>query len=391
MVTGDNLAIAQQIAKILGIEGDIRDIRDLKEERPHELLAVAEVVTESLYERLKPSASTEELHDIAQEVVDKLEKRLKELRPTDGFVRRHESEIVRLIEEAGGFAQVFPEDKYVIVEHLQKHDHIVAMTGDGVNDAPALKKADCGIAVSGATDAARAAADVVLLEPGLSVIIHAFQEAREIFGRMRSYAVFRIAETIRVILFMTLAITIFNFYPVTAIMIIILALLNDIPIMAIAYDNTKVEPYPVRWNMHEVLTISTVLGITGVTSSFLLFFILQQFDVPHPMIQAIMFLKLSVAGHSTIYVTRAHDLHFWHRPYPAMALLVPALGTQFVATVIAAEGWFMEAIGWEYALYIWLYSLAWFVFNDYAKVIVYRMLHQSKWLLGGEHAHEATE
>lgn len=127
-----------------------------------------------------------------------------------------------------------PDDKHFIVDELQKADHIVAMTGDGVNDAPALRKADAGIAVSGATEAARAAADLVLLEPGLSVIIRALEEARMIFERMGSYAVFRIAETMRVILFMSLAILVFNFYPVTAIMIVILALLNDIPIMAIA-------------------------------------------------------------------------------------------------------------------------------------------------------------
>ncbi|VAW06594.1 Lead, cadmium, zinc and mercury transporting ATPase; Copper-translocating P-type ATPase, partial [hydrothermal vent metagenome] len=200
MVTGDNLAIARQIAEILGIEGEIREHSELKEDKPVELLLIADVVTESLYGRIKPEASADEARAVAEEVVEKLAEKLKQLRPHDGFVRRHESEIIRLIEETGGFAQVLPEDKYMIVDRLQKHDHIVAMTGDGVNDAPALKKADCGIAVSGATDAARAAADVVLLQPGLSVIINALEESRMIFGRMKSYAIFRIAETLRVIL-----------------------------------------------------------------------------------------------------------------------------------------------------------------------------------------------
>ena len=117
------------------------------------------------------------------------------------------------IEKADGFAQVFPEHKYHIVEDLQKHGHIVGMTGDGVNDAPALKKADAGIAVSGATDAARAAADIVLMSPGLSVIIDAIKESRKAFQRMNSYAIYRITETIRVLLFMTLSILVFNFYP----------------------------------------------------------------------------------------------------------------------------------------------------------------------------------
>ncbi len=140
------------------------------------------------------------------------------------------------VEWADGFAQVFPEHKFDIVGLLQKHGHIVGMTGDGVNDAPALKKADAGIAVSGATDAARAAADIALLTPGLSVIIDAIKESRKIFQRMNSYAVYRIAETIRVLLFMTLSILFFNFYPVTAVMIILLALLNDGAILSIAYD-----------------------------------------------------------------------------------------------------------------------------------------------------------
>ncbi len=141
------------------------------------------------------------------------------------------------IEKADGFAQVFPEHKFHIVDVLQKRGHIVGMTGDGVNDAPALKKADCGIAVSGATDAARAAASIVLLTPGLSVIIDAIKESRRIFQRMNSYAIYRIAETLRVLFFMTLAILIFNFYPVTAVMIVMLALLNDGAILSIAYDN----------------------------------------------------------------------------------------------------------------------------------------------------------
>jgi H+-transporting ATPase len=389
MVTGDNLAIAKQIAGILGIEGEIRDIRDLKEEKPQDLLVIADIITESIYGRLKPDASISEIRAASNEVVEKLEERLKEIHP--GNVRKHESDIIRLIEETGGFAQVFPADKYQIVDRLQKNDYIVAMTGDGVNDAPALKKADAGIAVSGATDAARAAADIVLLEPGLSVIIKALEEARMIFGRMKSYAIFRISETIRVILFITLAITVFNFYPVTAIMIIILALLNDIPIMAIAYDNAKIEPKPVRWNMREVLTVATVLGLAGVVSSFLVLLVLLEMNFSRDLIQAIIFLKLDVAGHSTIYIARSGEKHFWHRPFPSLKLFIPAFSTRIAGTLIACYGLFMAPVGWKYTAYIWIYATVWFVFNDFLKVAVYRMLHRTKWLLGREHAHEAID
>ena len=185
--------------------------------------------------------------------------------------------MAKSIEKADGFAQVFPEHKFHIVDVLQKRGHIVGMTGDGVNDAPALKKADCGIAVSGATDAARAAAAIVLLTPGLSVIIEAIKESRKIFQRMNSYAIYRIAETLRVLLFMTLAILIFNFYPLTAVMIVMLALLNDGAILSIAYDNVHYKNEPEAWNMRVVLGIATVLGIIGPVAAFGLFFLGERF------------------------------------------------------------------------------------------------------------------
>ena len=167
-----------------------------------------------------------------------------------------------------GFAQVFPEHKYRIVRLLQARGHTVGMTGDGVNDAPALKQADVGIAVAGATDAARAAADVVLLAPGLSVIVTAIREAREIFERMTSYATYRIAETIRVLLLITLAIVVMNFFPVTAVMIVFLALLNDGAILTIAYDRVLGSSKPASWDMRRVLVIALALGVLGVAETF---------------------------------------------------------------------------------------------------------------------------
>ena len=229
-----------------------------------------------------------------------------------GDTTRHETaESGEAIEKADGFAQVFPEHKFHIVDVLQKRGHIVGMTGDGVNDAPALKKADCGIAVSGATDAARAAADIVLMTPGLSVIIDAIKESRRIFQRMNSYAIYRIAETLRVLLFMTLAILVFNFYPFTAVMIVMLALLNDGAILSIAYDNVHYKDQPEAWNMRVVLGISTVLGVIGVMSAFGLFYLGERvFHLDRAHIQTLMYLKLSVAGHLTIFLTRTRG-PFW--------------------------------------------------------------------------------
>ncbi|WP_131116464.1 plasma-membrane proton-efflux P-type ATPase [Lichenihabitans psoromatis] len=325
MVTGDALAIARETAKTLDMGADILDGAGLGDAKRDETLAVA-----------------------------------------------------KSIEDADGFAQVFPEHKFHIVDVLQKRGHIVGMTGDGVNDAPALKKADCGIAVSGATDAARAAASIVLLTPGLSVIIDAIKESRRIFQRMNSYAIYRIAETLRVLFFMTLAILVFNFYPLTAVMIVMLALLNDGAILSIAYDNVQYRDEPEAWNMRVVLGVSTVLGVLGVISAFGLFYLGERvFHIDRPHIQTLMYLKLSVAGHLTIFLTRTRG-PFWSIR-PAKILWMAVLGTQVVATLIAIFGFgLVTPLAWYWALLVWGYALAWALVNDRAKLLTYRILDDVK-------------
>ena len=282
------------------------------------------------------------------------------------------NELAESIEKADGFAQVFPEHKFHIVDVLQQRGHIVGMTGDGVNDAPALKKADCGIAVSGATDAARAAASIVLMTPGLSVIVDAIKESRKIFQRMNSYAIYRIAETLRVLLFMTLSILIFNFYPLTAVMIVMLALLNDGAILSIAYDNVHYKDQPEAWNMRLVLGIATVLGVVGPMAAFGLFYLGDRvFHLDHPHLQTLMYLMLSVAGHLTIFQTRTRG-PFWSIR-PARILLLAVLGTQTLATLIAVYGLFMTPLGWTWAAFVWGYALAWFLVTDQVKLVAYRI------------------
>jgi H+-transporting ATPase len=295
-----------------------------------------------------------------------------------GDVKHDENaEMSESIEKADGFAQVFPEHKFHIVDVLQKRGHIVGMTGDGVNDAPALKKADCGIAVSSATDAARAAASIVLTIPGLSVIIDAIKESRRIFQRMNSYAIYRIAETLRVLLFMTLSILVFNFYPVTAVMIVMLALLNDGAILSIAYDNVHYKDKPEAWNMRMVLGISTVLGVIGVIAAFGLFYLGERvFHLDRAHIQTLMYLKLSIAGHLTIFLTRTRG-PFWSIR-PARVLWVAVLGTQIVATLIAVYGLLMTPLGWGWAGFVWGYALLWFLVNDRVKLLAYRIFDPVK-------------
>lgn len=316
---------------------------------------------------------------IAKETAQKLDMGTNILDATSlGDSKKDESSAVaESIENADGFAQVFPEHKYHIIDVLQKRGHIVGMTGDGVNDAPALKKADCGIAVSSATDAARAGASIVLITPGLSVIIDAIKESRRIFQRMNSYAIYRIAETLRVLLFMTLAIIVFNFYPVTAVMIVMIALLNDGAILSIAYDNVQYKDKPEAWNMRMVLSVSTVLGVIGVVAAFGLFYLAEKvFHLDRAQAQTMMYLKLSVAGHLTIFLTRTRGA-FWSIK-PAKILLIAVLGTQIIATFIAVYGLFMTSIGWKWAGLVWAYALIWFLINDRIKLITYKILDRKK-------------
>jgi H+-transporting ATPase len=279
------------------------------------------------------------------------------------------------IEEVDGFAEVFPEHKYAIVKALQARGHIVGMTGDGVNDAPALKQADTGVAVAGATDAARAAADLVLTAPGLSVIVAAVEEARKIFERMNSYAIYRVTETIRIVLFVVAAMVAFNFYPITAILIILLALFNDLPIMTIAVDNTEVDPQPVRWDMRRVLTVSTVLGGVGVVETFGILVLAKLWlHLDIAQIQSLIFLKLAVAGHLTLFVARSRG-HFWDRPFPAPAMIWSAAGTKVLATLLVGFGLgLITAISWPLIAFTWAYCIAWIFVEDWAKLAVYRHL-----------------
>jgi H+-transporting ATPase len=375
MVTGDNVAIAKEIGRMLGLEPRALRAEQISGKSGTEILELSRALAAAIYHRFHPQVSLKEARRFADAVIDELQRIFDTSLIEREFLHTHESALVELIESVDIFAEVVPEDKYRIVETLQKADHIVAMTGDGVNDAPALRKADCGFAVANATDAARAAADIVLTAPGLSVINEAIHQARITFERMKSYAVYRIAETIRVILFMTLAIVVFDFYPITALMIIILALLNDIPILAIAYDRTRIQRHPVRWNMTELLTVATVLGVTGVTSSFLLFFAVEQMGYAQDVIQSMIFMKLIVAGHLTIFVTRTEDW-MWRPPWPSPVLFHANVWSAVAGTVICAEGWFIAPIGWQAAGAIWAYAMAWALLNDAVKMGTFGLLRR---------------
>lgn len=307
---------------------------------------------------------------IAKEIAGRVNLKTDIVLPDD-FIELPDGKAELVVEKADGFAQVFPEHKYKIVSLLQERGHVVGMTGDGVNDAPALKKADVGIAVEGATDVAKSAADIVLTGVGLDVIVDAIKNSRRIFQRMTNYSVYRIAESIRVLLFITFSILVFQFYPVNAIMIVLLALLNDLPIITIASDNVNYSNTPAKWNSSTVLKMAAFLGVIGVTASFGIFVIGDQvFHLSRAVLQSFIYLKLSVAGHLTLLVARTRG-PFWSVK-PSRPLISAIIGTQFVATLITVYGVFLPAMGWGLALFVWGYAILWFLLTDAAKLALHR-------------------
>ena len=283
----------------------------------------------------------------------------------------------KAVERADGFGRVFPQHKYEIVKSLQELGHIVAMTGDGVNDAPALKQADCGIAVSGATDAARSAAALVLTSPGLSTIVNAIVEARKIFERINSYVFYRIAMTIAIMLVVVLSSVIFDIQPLTAIMIVALALLDDIPIMTIAYDNVRTAPAPVRWDMHRILVFSGIMGLMATAQSFgLVLFGIEWMNDPammakiplnHGHLQTMLFLQLAAGGHMLLFVVRSRGSMI-SPPLPAAQLFLAIVATQIVAVLMCAFGILVPALPWTLIGIVWAYVIVWTILTDLVKL-----------------------
>jgi len=285
------------------------------------------------------------------------------------------------IETADGFSEIFPEHKFEIVKRYQNKGHIVGMTGDGVNDAPALKQADVGIAVSNATDAARSAADIILTQTGLIVIKKAIDESRRIFGRMKSYAMYRISETCRLLFFLFLAMILVQERSLTAVMIIVIALLNDIPIMMIAYDHMRVERDIPSWNMMEIFSVAIGLALVGVISTFGLFWIglnVWNFDMTHA--RTLIFLAVLCGGNLTIYLTRNTGA-LLDKPLPEWKFFLATLFSQIVGTLISVYGFDNKdfvGIGWKYVGWSWLYIGVWFIVCMMAKKILYKIVKFDK-------------
>ena len=291
--------------------------------------------------------------------------------------------LTECVEQADGFARVFPEHKYAIVKALQDRGHVVAMTGDGVNDAPALKQADCGVAVSGATDAARAAAALILTAPGLSTIIDAIDESRRIFERIINYVLYRVTMTLDIMFVVVLATLFFGFSPLTPIMIIFLALLDDVPIIAIAYDKTILRKKPVRWHMRRLLFGSSLMGVFSILQTFGLLFVgvhwinstewQSWIALTRDQVQTAIFLQLVAGGHLLLFVVRSRG-NFFDRPWPARPLFIAVVSTQVFAVLMCGFGWFVTALPWTIIGLIWLYMIVWVFVLDVVKKTLYARL-----------------
>ncbi|KAK3150366.1 hypothetical protein QOZ80_3AG0232300 [Eleusine coracana subsp. coracana] len=318
--------------------------------------------------------------------------------PSSALLGHHKDEstasipVDELIEKADGFAGVFPEHKYEIVKKLQEMKHICGMTGDGVNDAPALKKADIGIAVADATDAARSASDIVLTQPGLSVIISAVLTSRAIFQRMKNYTIYAVSITVRIVLgFMIIALVWkFDFSPF---MILIIAILNDGTIMTISKDRVKPSPLPDSWKLNEIFTIGVVYGTYMALMTVVFFwamkstdFFTRTFNVKslsgnNDEMMSALYLQVSIISQALIFVTRSRSWSFTERP--GCLLCIAFVVAQIAATAIAAfldlEFAHIRGIGLKWCGVIWLYSLVTYFPLDLFKFAVRYLLAGKAW------------
>jgi H+-transporting ATPase len=301
--------------------------------------------------------------------------------PAPGSKHRNLDEMIM---DADGFAGVFPEHKYEIVKRVQALGHLCAMTGDGANDAPALSRANVGIAVEGATDAARGAADIVLTEPGLSTIVHAIRQSRIIFQRMRNYSIYACAVTIRIVVCFAILAFVYklDFPPF---MILIIALLNDGTIMTLSVDRVLPSNTPDSWNLPEIYAYAVAYGLVLTASTIALVCIIKEtsffqdtfgvqlssfpVDSNDPQLHMVIYLQVAIISQALIFTTRAHGFFFMERP--STALIVAFCIAQLISSIIAAYGnWgftHIRAISGGWIGIVWVWNIIWFIPLDWVK------------------------
>ena len=276
-------------------------------------------------------------------------------------------------EAAGVFAEILPEDKEALVKIAQRR-HIVAVTGDGINDLPAVRIANVGIAVKNAVDALKQVADIVLIQNGIAVIKDAIVESRKIFTRIYSYSIYRISESFRVIITVAFFGTLFLAPILTPLQLLILALLNDLPIISLAFNRVYTSHKPAVIDVKRRFMLSLLYGTTGVINSIIFFFIARDlWHLPWTVIQTLFFLKLTVSGHMLVFV--AHTKERWYRFLPSRTVVFATTATQALATGLALFGVFMTAAPLWAVGFVWVWAFLWMQVADLMKIVRQRLDH----------------
>jgi H+-transporting ATPase len=241
------------------------------------------------------------------------------------------------------FARAFPEHKFRLAEFYQRRGHIVGMTGDGVNDAPALKQADVGIAVAGATDVARAAAGIVLTRPGLVDALAAVELSRRIYQRMLTYTINKIVKTLEIAVFLSVGVMLAHAFVITPLLIVLLLFTNDFVTMALATDTVSFSRAPDRWNVRNLMLTGGLLAALILVLSFAVFFVGRNLlRLPLGELQTLIFVMLVLTGQGTVYLVRERG-HFW-RSRPSRPLVVSSLADIAVVFLMAGEGILMTPV-----------------------------------------------
>ncbi len=314
--------------------------------------------------------------------------------------RRYGEEMLKV----DAFAGVFPSQKFLIVQSLRQKGYVVGMTGDGVNDAPALKRADVGIAVLGATDAARGAADIVLTEPGFSTIAIAMVASRRVFARMQNFIIYRVACTAQLLFFFLISCLFFNphdqntswptYFSVPVVALVTITILNDGTIISVAFDNVNVGKDPQTWNLPALFMVSIAIGSVALISSLMLLSfglnshepdsLFNYLGIPSQtfgQLMCMMYLKISLSDYLSLFNARTRSW-FWTRK-PSMVVIVAAIMATAAATFLSLFWPFgsqMEGINFRLAAYVWIYCVFWGVLQDVAKVVTYAALARAEYI-----------
>ncbi|HVT01738.1 MAG TPA: plasma-membrane proton-efflux P-type ATPase, partial [Patescibacteria group bacterium] len=272
----------------------------------------------------------------------------------------------------GAFAEILPEDKFHLVQKAKDH-FVVASNGDGVNDLPAIKAANVGIAVKNAVAALKATADIVLLSEGIGVIKDAIIESRKIFERLYTYSLYRISESLRLIVTIAILGILYGIYPLTPLQIILIALLNDIPIISLATDRVRTTNRPSKIDPKKRFTLSSLFGFVGVLNSILLFVVVKNIWHFSPsVIQTMFFLKLTVSGHMLIYI--AHTKQRWWKFLPSKGVIWATTITQLIATTLALTGFLMSSkLSIAQTIFVWIWAFMWMQVGELVKIIQLKM------------------